>query len=68
MKNLKRSLIKLTETYLRNSPAPSDISPFNSTFKLSYTFSTPFTNSKSSFETYYPIFSNKNEGKQPEFS
>ena len=41
-----KSLIRIAEGYLKKHPVPSELSLLGSLLKLSYVYSTPYTNSK----------------------
>ena len=43
---MKKKLLNIIEDYLRKYPSPSQITPYGSLFKLNYTYSSPYTDSK----------------------
>ena len=50
-----KSLIRIAEGYLKKHPVPSEMSLLGSLLKLSYVYSTPYTNSKNKEEMIYSI-------------
>ena len=50
-----KTVLQVLEEYLRKYPSPSQISILPGLFKLNYTFSSPYTDSKHSKEIFYPI-------------
>jgi hypothetical protein len=51
---MKKKILNIIEEYLRKYPSPSQITPFGQLFKLNYTYSSPFTDSKQSKEIIVP--------------
>lgn len=51
----KKSVLRIIEEYLRRHPAPTEISLLDGMLKLTYTYSTPYTNSKNKRELVMPI-------------
>jgi hypothetical protein len=51
---MKKKLLNIIEDYLRKYPSPSQITPYGSLFKLNYTYSSPYTDSKHTKEVIVP--------------
>ena len=51
---MKKKILSIVEEYLRKHPGPSQIAAFGNLFKLSYTFSSPYTDSKQTKEVIIP--------------
>jgi len=51
---MKKRILSIVEEYLRKYPAPSQIAAFGNLFKLTYTYSSPYTDSKSAKEVIVP--------------
>ena len=50
-----KSLLRIAETYLRHHPVPAEMVLFERMLKLSYAYSTPFTNSKKKSDVLIPL-------------
>ncbi len=59
-----KSLIRIAEGYLKKHPVPSDVSLFGNLLKLSYVYSTPYTNSKNKEEMIFPLSDTPTKKKQ----
>jgi len=51
---MKKKILNIIEDYLRKYPSPSQITSYGSLFKLTYTYSSPYTDSKNSKEVIVP--------------
>lgn len=51
---MKKKILSIIEEYLRRYPAPSQIATFGNLFKLGYTYSSPYTDSKNIKEVITP--------------
>ena len=51
---MKKKVLNIIEDYLRKYPTPSQITPYGQLFKLNYTYSSPFTDSKQTKEVIVP--------------
>ena len=60
-----KSILTIIEGYLRKYPNPSSISMIDDCLlKLTYSLSTPYTNSKSNREVFLPIGNIANDGRK----
>lgn len=50
-----KKILTIVEEYLRKYPSPSQITRIGDLFKLTYTFSTPFTDSKQTKDVFLPF-------------
>lgn len=51
---MKKKILNIIEEYLRKYPSPSQITPYGHLFKLNYTYSSPYTDSKHTKEIIAP--------------
>lgn len=50
-----KKILTIVEEYLRKYPSPSQITRIGDLFKLTYTYSTPFTDSKQTKDVFLPF-------------
>ena len=50
-----KRVLSIFEEYLRRYPSPTSITLFPNLFKLTYTYSSPYTDSKHTKEVFYPL-------------